>query len=80
MKKFKKSIAVLTAGMITTLLFTGCKDSEKDSSDDFSVSESQTEIITENDVTTAPAELATAETTTVTTVPPHVSPVETVSY
>lgn len=80
MKKFKKSIAVLTAGMITALLFTGCKDSEKDSSDDFSVSESQTEIITENDVTTAPAELTTAETTTVTTVPPHVSPVETVSY
>lgn len=83
MNRLKKSLSILTAGIVTAVLFAGCSDSEKDiSSSDLSES-SQTEFQTEsvNSVTEAPQELSSApETTTVTTVPPHISPVETVSY
>ncbi|MGN1037236.1 MAG: hypothetical protein ACI4PX_05630 [Ruminococcus sp.] len=83
MNRLKKSLSILTAGIVTAVLFAGCSDSEKDIlSSDLSES-SQTEFQTEsvNSVTETPQELSSApETTTVTTVPPHISPVETVSY
>jgi len=91
MSNFKKSLSVLTAGLMTAVFFTGCGDSGKNSSQDSSStsssSEVRTEIQTENsedkssEQTSAPAEVTEASSeTTVTTVPPHVSPVETISY